>query len=135
MKTISLPRSPFFLSSDGRYLPSLTELIVEAVAMQQRLEIEEELFKLRLKRRCGAAARGDARPTDMAAVIDSPRHSIKIFPGGSVDGFHIQPESPSALPLSMPSPTTGRVNAITTLQNDRAAKVFDPNNPYPKGRW
>jgi hypothetical protein len=78
VNTISFPQSPFFCADEGGYLPALTDLNVGAVAMQKRVEIEEELLKLRLRRACFAAlavhcpqsvvhsqstAREDARPT------------------------------------------------------------------------
>lgn len=50
--TIPLPAGSFFCGADGRYLPGLTDLIIEALAMLQRREIEEQLLKLRLERGC-----------------------------------------------------------------------------------
>ncbi len=130
MNIIPFPRGPFFCAPDGRYLPALTALVIEAHALLQRREIVEQLFKLRLQQKCFTALAAAAP----AAVV----HRIKVFPGGSVDGvgFHIQPGSPPAPPLNRPSPTTSLDETVTTkLETDRPASVFNPMGQYPKGRY
>lgn len=131
MKTISLPAGPFFLSPQGRYLPILTDLVIQYAAFQQRVEIEEQLFALRLKRKCFVAIAEQAP----AALVQTPaprRASLKIFPGGSVDGFNTQPESPSAPPLKRPSLT---ISNETVIRFDPPASFSDPQPHYPRGRY
>ena len=133
MNPISLPRSPFFCDADGRYLPSLTELVIQAETMRQAAELEESLLKLRLKQRCFIAL-ASLSPMSVVQGLKLEREephqscsSIQIFPGGPVEV--LKPGSPPAPPLAPPSPTT------STDGIDRVASFFDPHNPYPKGRW
>lgn len=69
----------FFLPNAGRYLPQLTEVEIEFAALEQRLQIEEELLKLRLKRGCFLAL-AERAPQ---AVILSPerRDGVGLVPG------------------------------------------------------
>jgi hypothetical protein len=157
---IPLPAGPFFCVRDGRYLPGLTDLIIEAAAMLQRQQIQEQLFKLRLKQKCfvalaerapqalthfpvagadvdmsGTAVAGCGSAAVPAPVSISKRHSLKIFPfpGGPVDdGF--KPGASPAAPSTCPGLTIldETVTNDGKIRADRAASVFDF---YPKGRW
>lgn len=79
----TLPAGPFFCARDGRYLPGLTDLVIEAAAMQQRREIEENLFKIRLKQKCFLAL-----ATAVPASVECRVSSDLNFPEGATGSDH-----------------------------------------------
>lgn len=81
---ISLPQSPFFCAQDGRYLPALTDLIIEAHTLLQRHEIERELFKLQLRRGCFLAL---AERAPQALIVQTPKpEPSRQDAGGTLEG-------------------------------------------------
>lgn len=140
MKTISLPRSPFFCACDGRYLPSLTDLIVGATAMVQRHEIEQQLFTLRLKQRCFVALAEQAPAAIFQQVEPTPpvqtpaprRATLKLFPGAVDCPLQTQPGSTAGTP---PSVSLHHENERNNNQGTERAGVFNPMSQYTKGRY
>lgn len=147
--TVALPGAPFFLSREGRCLPGLTELIVEAATMLQRTQIEEELFKIRLKSRCFAAL-ASAVPGavcqvsgESAAVTDAP---LQIFPVEGSDDGRAKMTVPGFLSipgLADPAVTPPLVSladgprSATRPTIDAAAPHLAPgeHDAFPNGRW
>jgi hypothetical protein len=149
--TIPLPAGPFFCADEGRYLPSLTpcsqisdrrweivealaEVEIEFAAMEQGLQIEEELFKIKLKQKCFAAL---AERAPAALVVRSEelgvssselgvRSSIKVFPLGPV----------STKGTSNIQPTTGSAGLEPAAENGALRQQCPTTfGVYPKGRW
>jgi hypothetical protein len=63
----------FFLCSLQGCLPALTDLVIDAATLAQRAEIEEELFKLRLKRKC------------FMALAERVPQAVFVFPASGSD--------------------------------------------------
>jgi hypothetical protein len=129
VKTISLPAGPFFCADDGRYLPGLTGLIIEAAAMLQRAEIEEQLLKLRLKRGCFRAL---AMHSPQSLVL-SPQ-SVNDLQQGGLERF--QRESHKLVDVgSNPAPATFSSNGKLETRVGCASENPAAANPaHPEGK-
>lgn len=118
-----------------------TDLEIEAAALRQRTSIEEELLKLRLKRRVAAA------------LFDFPGDAAVVFkPESSSASSNTRSSVPQqALPTRVSiSPAAGRIASIcsmTHVKNDargeterdgteaRPAITPAEHNAFPRGRW
>lgn len=114
----------FFLASLGRCLPELTDVVIEAAAAVQRTEIEEELLKMRLKRRCFLALaqlspmsvvqglKSENLPVDGSekAVRRSPQGRDPFFDdsGTLACGVHLDSPAETRLPALVSPERTGR---------------------------
>jgi len=127
---LHLPLGPFFLSARGRYLPALTELIIEAAAFQQRTQIEEDLLKIRLKRHCFAALAA-ASPK---SLVLSPKSNFPAEGSDQGRGEMTVPVFKSITGIADPAVTPPPVS-IAPGAPSRTALTAEEHNRYPKGRW
>lgn len=148
--TVALPGAPFFLSCEGRCLPGLTELIIEAAAMLQRAQIEEELFKIRLRRRgFGALAQAVAGAVCQVSGLQAEAGetpALPVFPVEGSDDGRAKMTVPGFLSipgLADPAVTPPLVSladgprSATRPTIDAAAPHLAPgeHDAFPNGRW
>lgn len=126
----------FFLSLEDRCLPELTEAAIDAEAAEQRVKIEEELLKLRLKRRCFVALAQLSAQSVVAGLkeesaADHPDTSgLHLFsPGGSSEPLQSGPHPANTNCLSVP-----QLNK-TNPEHRPAGLSAEDHNRFPKGRW
>jgi hypothetical protein len=136
--TIPLPAGPFFCAEDGRYLPGLTvssqledrsweivkalaEVQIEFAAMEQRLQIEAELLKIKLKQKCFVAL-AERAPGALAVRSEElgVRSSIKVFP---------------MVPISPKETGSAGLEPAATNGASRQQCPTTGFGGYPKGRW
>lgn len=123
-----LPAGPFFCARDGRYLPSLTDLVIQGAAMVQRREIEEQLLKLRLKQKCFLALAARA-PHSVFPVEGSDQADLRSSEGRGPLGFY------SGTPASDVHFVSPAATPPPVVSSSALVKSSDPINPYKKGRW
>jgi hypothetical protein len=121
----------FFLSLERRCLPGLTDLVIQAAAMAQRVEIEEALLCIKLKQKCFVAL--------MRAQVNSETISPSGLPTGSV-GF--KSDAPSANLTCLRSTTpedeiirVGQAAGISSWTESSPIVSAKEHNAFPKGRW